>query len=126
MLKPSLPPVATESFCLAELEDADDMISIKIAGNCEMETTPLLDSFLTSLHVEALARKVQRVSVDCHELYFMNSASIKSLLTWVDKVRESAAGAPYRIGFVTNKDLSWQKRSLGAIQRFASNIVTVD
>jgi hypothetical protein len=66
------------------------------------------------------------VVLDCHELYFMNSASVKYFVTWLSKVRALEPDQRYAVRFMTNENLSWQRRSLEAIRRYASDVVSID
>ena len=125
MLTPALASISKDNFSL-EAESNSDTVCVKLMGNCEMDTTPVLETFLSQLHLEAPRIGAKRVVMDCQDLYFMNSASIKCLVAWVQKVSMSPNDVRYTVEFVANQHLSWQQRSLGAIERFAPHIVSLN
>ena len=119
-----LAPVHKEGFSLVP-DIGDRVITVKISGSCDSETVPLLDSFLGSLHLEVMRMGAQSVVVDCETLYFMNSASVKCFVMWLTKVR----GMPlpkYQVRARTNRNLTWQGRTFGAIMRSAPDVLEID
>jgi hypothetical protein len=54
----------------------------------------------------------------------MNSSCFKSFVVWIDSVKNAQPG--YRIRFLTDPNLHWQRRSLEALRRLAANVVTID
>ncbi len=99
-----------------------DGIRVALAGTCDRETLPHLGPFLLSLHEEARRLGIGQVVVDCENLYFMNSAAIKCLVTWIGRLKALPADQRYRVEFRVNKRLPWQQRTLGAVARFAPDI----
>jgi hypothetical protein len=45
-------------------------------------------------------------------------------VVWIDTVK--SASRPYRIRFLTDPEMHWQKRSLEALRRLATSVVTVE
>jgi hypothetical protein len=122
-------------FSLTEIEQdalrirpqaATDSIQVTFAGSCDPQTMPLLDRFLSDLHVEMMRLGAIRVEVDCESLYFMNSASVKCFVTWLAKVQALPRAARYRVVVRTNGHLAWQQRSFRAIARSAPDVVSLD
>jgi anti-anti-sigma factor len=104
---------------------ASDSVVVKLSGNCDLESTPLLERFLDELHADVRRIGTRAVVIDCHDLYFMNSSSVKYFVSWLAKVRDLEPEQRYSVKFLTNDKLSWQRRSLEAIRRFASEVVSI-
>lgn len=100
-------------------------IAVKFAGNCDSQATSSLDVFLTALHEQAVATGVKAITLHCEDLYFMNSASLKSFVTWLTKAKVLPAAQRYEVTIRTNRNLAWQSRSFGAIQRSAPEVLTL-
>lgn len=107
------------------VEISGNEMTVKLAGTCDSQTKPLLDRFLEDLSVEAPRASVRHVMLDCESLYFINSASIKSFVSWLTKVKALPPTARYRVTARTNKFLNWQQRTFGAISRSAPDIFDV-
>jgi len=125
MLSMTLRAVRSTGLSLVPIA-ADETILITVSGNCDMETTPLFDQFLESLHKEACRVRPQRVAFDCESLYFMNSTSLKLLVTFLAKVKQLDPNDRYSVHFKANPQLTWQHRSFGAVRRFASDLVRIE
>jgi hypothetical protein len=118
----TLHAVRADGFTIEPLIDAA-IPTIKISGNGDTESIASLDRFLRELHEQMLHAQSDQIEVDFGDLYFMNSSCIKALMSWIHRVR--LAGAPYRVYFMTNPRLSWQRRSLQPLQRLAPTIVAL-
>jgi anti-anti-sigma factor len=125
LVKSILEPVKANGFDIVSEMDGET-ITVRLTGSCDMQTTPLLDPFLSGLHDEATRMGARGVIIDCENLYFMNSASVKSLVTWISKLKSLGTRERYSVSFRTNSKLSWQKRNLEAIRRYAADIVSID
>jgi hypothetical protein len=106
----------------ATLKDAT--LSIVFAGSGDMNAIELLADYLKRVHEAAVAHAVSVVRCDFHRLAFMNSSCFKSFVVWIDAVKNAAA--PYKIVFLTDPNLHWQRRSLEALRRLALSIVTIE
>lgn len=102
----------------------DGNLAVKFAGNADMAAMSTLAVYLRSVHSEAMQLGVREVTVDLTELYFMNSSCFKSFVTWIESASSAGASA-YRIKFLANPKLHWQRRSLEALRCLADHIVTV-
>jgi hypothetical protein len=117
-------PVATPSFSLTP-SLSDERFVIKLSGNADMSASSTLSVYLKAVHAEAVKQRVREVTFDLHELYFMNSSCFKSFITWIEAA-SSARDSTYRIKFLANAKLHWQRRSLEALRCLAAHIVSVD
>jgi anti-anti-sigma factor len=124
MVTPSLSNVVSGGFSLLP-EVTSDAICVAMSGNCDMETVPLLESFLVALHAGAIRTGVRRVVFDCDGLFFMNSTSLKLFVTFLAKVKQLGADK-YHVHFKTNAGLAWQRRTIESLRRFAPDVVRLD
>ncbi|AKV04211.1 hypothetical protein AKJ09_10874 [Labilithrix luteola] len=81
---------------------------------------------LASLHEKAQALGVASVAIDLTQLEFMNSSCFKAFVSWIDRVQQMDAQKQYRIRFVSNPAILWQRRSLHALQCFAAELISID
>ena len=100
-------------------------ITAQLEGNADLRSKPSLEAFLGSLHAEADRLAVPEVQIDFRQLAFMNSSCFKNFVSWIGIVQEAAPEKQYRICFLSNPAMHWQKRSLHALSCFASDLVSV-
>ena len=117
-----LSAIRADGFALAPVADTDTP-TVKLSGNADSEVAESLDRFLQDLHRNLLEDHSSAVEVDLVELYFMNSACIRALASWVHAVK--LADTPYRVYLQINPRQSWQQRSLEPIKRLAPGVVVL-
>ncbi len=110
----------------ADAKVVDAVAKLELRGTADIEAKPALDNYIEALHDEVHRLGLSKVEVDIRELEFMNSSSFKVFVTWLSKVRESPADQQYRIHFLSNPNLHWQRRSLAALSCFAVDLVTIE
>jgi anti-anti-sigma factor len=110
----------------AEAAVAEAVVTARFRGTADVEAKPALDIYVQALHEEARRLVASKVVVDFRELEFMNSSSFKVFVTWLAQVQELPADQQYRIHFVSNPSMHWQRRSLAALSCFAVNLVTIE
>jgi hypothetical protein len=101
-------------------------IHLSLTGDANMGAVDPLGRALTEIHAEAVRDSATEVIVDLRQLEFMNSACFKKIVTWITRVEEVEADSRYRIRFLSNPKIHWQRRSLHALQMFAIELVSVD
>jgi hypothetical protein len=102
----------------------DSRLVLRFSGSGDMTAISALSQYLKQVHEEALRLSVSEVSCDLQQLVFMNSSCFKSFVVWIDTVKNADHG--YRIRFLTDPNLHWQRRSLEALRRLAANLVTIE
>jgi hypothetical protein len=102
----------------------DSRLMLRFAGSGDMNAMSSLSVYLKRVHEEAARLSLSEVTCDLKQLVFMNSSCFKSFAVWIDTVKNAQPG--YRIRFLTDPNLHWQRRSLEALRRLAANIVTID
>lgn len=98
---------------------------LHVSGTLDSACLPIVSQFLEDLHGAVIGSRGHDMTVDCRDLYFMNSSTVKCFVLWLVRVRNLSAEQRYRVVFRTNQRLAWQARTLGAICRAAPEIVSV-
>ncbi len=108
--------------CTPSLEA--DKATIAFAGTGDVAAIELLSDYLKRVHAEAERLALSEVTCDFRQLSFMNSSCFKAFVVWIDTVKNAARS--YRIRFLTDPGMHWQRRSLEALRRLATGIVSVE
>lgn len=124
MLATELPPLVQTGFQLTPRLEGG-MLLVNFSGNGDMSAVEALGRYLKQVHQEAVSQRVTDVSFDFRDLYFMNSSCFKAFVTWIDQASRAEVHA-YRIRFLTNPRLHWQRRSLEALRCLSPNVVRVE
>jgi hypothetical protein len=98
---------------------------VRVSGIGEMSAVVTLEAYLKLVLGAALARAPGDVCFDFRQLDFMNSSCLKAFVTFVSLVSQSRPLA-FKVRFLTNPTLHWQRRSLEALRRLAPEIVRVE
>jgi hypothetical protein len=101
-----------------------DKATIAFAGTGDVAAIELLSNYLNRVHAEAERLALSEVTCDFRQLSFMNSSCFKAFVVWIDTVKNAARS--YRIRFLTDPGMHWQRRSLEALRRLATGIVSVE
>jgi hypothetical protein len=123
MIDLSLSPFVEEGFSI-RVSATLEAITMTCAGNGGMDATRHVQSYLTKLHAEAVRLGVREVVVDFRELYFLTSSCLKCFASWLAVIMKMPR-EQYRVRFLTNHQLHWQRRSLEALRYFAPRVVDV-
>ena len=105
---------------------ADSVATVRFRGTADFESKPALDEYVAALHAEACRVAASKVVVDFRELEFMNSSSFKVFVWWLSQMQELPADKQYRLQFLSNPSMHWQRRSLAALSCFAVDLVTIE
>lgn len=101
-------------------------ITVQLAGDGNMYAIVHLEEILNRLHAEADRIHAEVVTMDLEKLEFMNSACFKKVLSWIDRVQQMDPRSQYRIRFLSNPKMLWQRRSLHALRCFAVDLITLE
>lgn len=102
------------------------LLTVQLTGNADLAALDPLEKVLGRVHDEAQRAEVGEVAVDLRQLEFMNSSCFKNFVSWIGKVQELPTEKQYRIRFLSNAEMLWQRRSLHALQCFAVQLITVE
>jgi hypothetical protein len=79
---------------------------------------------LLRLHDAAVANDVHHLTLDMHDVDYMNSSGIKGFVAWFLKA-DWSTDHRYTIELLYNPQRSWQSVSFSAIERLVPNILRV-
>jgi hypothetical protein len=100
-------------------------IRLKLSGNGDAETPGTLAIYLRKVHAEVPRVRARSVIVDCDDLYFMSTACIKCLATWIDSIVQLDSAERYEVTFSPNPHLAWQPRAFEDLRRSAPSLVRI-
>ncbi len=101
------------------------VMTVRIAGTADYAAVDALEKLLDDVHDECMRTNVRQTSVDLRQLEFMNSSCFKCLVSWITILQELAPAAQYKLTFVSNPQMHWQKRSLHSLRCFAEDLISV-
>jgi hypothetical protein len=101
-------------------------ITATLEGNADVAAMDALDMLLDRLHAEAMRLAISETVIDLRHLEFMNSSCFKSFVTWISGIQDLEPPKQYRIKFLSNPQMHWQKRSLHALRCFAVQLISVE
>ena len=108
--------------CAPSLDDGK--LRVTFSGTGDGAAIEALGSYLKQVHAEAQRLGLTEVTCDFRKLSFMNSSCFKAFVVWIDTVKNAAQS--YRIRFLTDPEMHWQRRSLEALRRLATAVVSVE
>ena len=114
----AVPPVSTQSFSASAGQDGPS-VRLRFSGSADMEVHAQLAQFLEHLHAKLAEMGIKRVVADIRGLYFMNSSCLKLFVVWLGRAAKLTEDDRYRVVFVMDPKLQWQRRTLEAMQAFA-------
>jgi hypothetical protein len=100
-------------------------IQVILTGNADYAALDSLESLLERLHAEARRLAIKEAIIDLRKLEFMNSSCFKSFVSWITNIQELDTPEQYRIRFVSNPNMHWQRRSLHSLRCFAVELIDV-
>jgi hypothetical protein len=98
---------------------------LSFTGTADGRVMHAIDDLLRRVHKRCTEAKIVEVTVDFRALDFMDSSCFKAFVTWMNSVRDAPAPQQYKVIFVSNPKLHWQRRSLGALSCFAVELITI-
>jgi hypothetical protein len=118
-----LAAVDTDAFsCAPTLEGGK--LTVRFVGTGDVAAIEILGAYLKQVHAEAERLRLAEVTCDFRMLSFMNSSCFKAFVVWIDTVKNAAPS--YRIRFLTDPEMHWQRRSLESLRRLATGVVSVE
>jgi hypothetical protein len=83
-----------------------------------------LEVLLAHVHAEAARPEITLAVIDLRRLQVMSYSGLRSLLSWIADIWELEANRRYRVAFLFDPALRWQRRILQALRRFAPDLVS--
>ena len=121
----SLPSIDTPAFTAAA-SHADGGLVCELAGTADLRVQQALEQFLFQVNELAHERRAGEVAVDLRKLEFMNSSCFKAFVGWIGQLQEIERERQYKIRFLSDPRLLWQRRSLHALSCFAVDLITIE
>jgi hypothetical protein len=118
-------PVEQAAELRARLTHEDAALVAKLSGTADLRVTDSVEAILSRVHQKALELGIPEVRMDLRDLEFMNSSCFKSFVSWISEVSDLPSGQ-YRIRFLSNPSILWQRRSLHALSCFAAELITIE
>src|SRR5262249_62422478 len=101
-------------------------IVLRLSGSADMSTRRPLEALIERLHGRLEAAGANAIRVDLRQLEFMSAASFNAFVGWLSLIHDLPPERRYRIRFQSNPLIRWQRRSLGALSCFATDVVAID
>ena len=98
----------------------------RFTGNADIDAIAPLRELMARLHAELVRVSAKEIEIDLRDLEFMNAACMKLFVNWVAEILDGPEEQRYRLRFVSNPDVRWQRRSLMALQCFTTDVVVLD
>jgi hypothetical protein len=116
-------PGIERSFFTVHAQAEGRCVRVAMSGTADLRSQLALDNFFTSLHRQSVATAAEEVKVDVRSLEFMSAACFRLVVEWLCRVDEAAR--PYRVSFLANPALPWQRRSMEALFSLGGGLVSV-
>ena len=105
----------------------DAAIAVALTGSADNPSAhDAVGKLLDIVHDDAKRETPSEVAVDLRSLEFMNSSCFKCFVTWISNIQTLDEDRQYKVRFVANPEMHWQRRSLDALRCFAIELITVD
>jgi CheY-like chemotaxis protein len=101
-------------------------IVVHLEGSADMLLTVDIGKLWKAAHDEALRSGVPELEVDFRDLEFMNSSCFKTIVNWLETLRETPPAKQYKVIFVLDRKQHWQMRTLRTLTSFAADLATVE
>jgi hypothetical protein len=120
-----LAPIRRRDFAAAAVLDAaTGTVRLELTGNADADAIASLTTWLEAMHGAVTGAGARFAVVDVTRLEFMNSSCFKAFVTWISAAMEMPE--PYRVTFLSNPKILWQRRSLHALVEFADDVVSIE
>jgi anti-anti-sigma factor len=121
----TIPPLSAGTLkAIVDLEGT--ALKVHMSGNADLQSAAQLEAWLHELHTLASRLAIGETVVDLRTLEFMNSSCFKGFVSWIGEVQDSDLAGQYRIRFLSDSRMLWQRRSLHALRCFAADLITVE
>ena len=109
------------------IKDINVGIIIKIHGSIDMSYPQFkLDPYFERIHQAVLSFGIKKVYCNLHNLIYINSSGIRSLIKWImTNINLKDTGNAYHIIFKISSEHKWQSASLGFITNLCPEFIHV-
>lgn len=122
----SLPTLSSPDLN-AHLSEGATGFKLTLDGRADTpEARERLRAFFAAVDQTLRALRVPKVAVDFNQLTFINSSCFKELVLWLTTVAARPAPEQYRLVFLSNPAVRWQRASLHSLATFATGLVEIE
>lgn len=107
-------------------DQVDDRLVISFIGVAELNVHDRLAALLGTVHQRAADTAAAEVVIDFSQLEFMSATCLRSFISWINQLQQLPMEKQYRIRFVSNPDMPWQRRSFHALKCFATELISIE
>jgi hypothetical protein len=108
-----------------EATQQDGTMTLRIAGTADYTSVDVLGQLLADVHAECMHTRATQTTVDLRQLEFMSSSCFKCFVSWITTVQDLPPASQYKVTFVSNPQVHWQRRSLHSLRCFAEDLIDV-
>lgn len=101
------------------------VVELRLSGASDVNVAAPLHGLVDQLHAAVRDAGIKEVVVDIASLEFMNAGSFKVFVAWIGRINELEPDQRYRLRFLSNANIRWQRRSLDTLSCFATDIVKI-
>lgn len=87
---------------------------------------PSIQTYLRTVHDEALKLKLASIDVDVTGLSFVNSSAIRLFVDWAMWAKGGGEAPLYQLVFLIKEGITWQRMTLTALTTLAPTVVRVE
>jgi hypothetical protein len=102
-----------------------DIVELRLSGSSSLGVAASLQTLVDRLHASICQASIQTIVVDIVALEFMNAGCFNVLVSWLGQISELPPDKRYRLRFVSNASIRWQRRSLQTLSCFATELVEI-
>jgi PAS domain S-box-containing protein len=100
------------------------ILSMRLSGTAESNDVEALEAVLNTLHAFARIKSCKIVELDLRPLKFMSSSCYKHLVTWLSRAAALPKGTGYRVRFVGDAAVRWQRSGVTALVAFTPDLLS--
>lgn len=102
-----------------------EVVELRLIGSSTTGVATPLQVLVDRLHDAVCEAMIQHVVVDMVALEFMNAGCFNVFVTWLGRIIELDPARRYRLRFIANANIRWQRRSLHTLSCFATELVDI-
>lgn len=111
------------SFRVIQKEGSRRMMIRVEGGLLVEEPADELNDALDLIHQRSLGKEA--LMLDLRNCVYADSVALKSLLRWVEQLKETPEDQRYKLVFVSEPDHAWQRTSLRNLVRHAGSLADI-
>ncbi len=100
------------------------VVLVRLMGEADAVSLEDFTDLLVRLRGLTRAVDVSEVAIDFRRLEWLTARCIAGLVDWIAEARASGRG--FKIRFVSNPAIRWQRRTLAALQACAPDTIAVE